>query len=170
MTPIHFGTKRRFWLSRAVGGLFMAGVAAMMAREGNGTAVGRVGIIGVIFFGAATVVGIVQGARRGPRLTIDTDGIHDRTLGVGVIEWADITRAEPYGVARQPFVGLQLRDPSKYLARATGLKRFLARLNRSSGLSPFSVNLVGLDAEPWYVVKLIMTRCPPNQGPERGAG
>jgi hypothetical protein len=77
-------------------------------------------------------------------------------------------RAEPYGVARQPFVALQLRDPSKYLARATGLERFLARLDRRSGLSPFSVNLVGLDAEPWFVVKLIMTRCPPNQGLERG--
>ena len=168
MAPLHFGTKRRFWLSRAAGGLLMAAVSATMARTGAGTVVGWVGIVGVIFFGAATVVGIVQGARRGPRLTIDTDGIHDRTLGVGVIEWSDITSAEPYGVARQPFVALQLRDPSKYLARATGLKRFLARLNRRSGLSPFSVNLVGLDAGPWFVVKLIMTRCPPMQGPERG--
>src|SRR5689334_5031924 len=108
MTPIHFGTKRRFWLSRAVGGLLMAAVSAVMAREGAGTVVGWVGIAGVIFFGAATVVGIVQGTRRGPRLTIDEQGIHDRTLGVGVIEWSDITNAEPYGVARQPFLALQL--------------------------------------------------------------
>jgi len=135
----------------------------MMARSGWGTVVGWVGIVGVIFFGAATVVGIVQGARRGPRLTLDAHGVHDRTLGVGVIEWSDITNAEPYGVARQPFVALHVRDASKYLARASGLKRFLARLNRRSGLTPFSVNLVGLDADPWHVAQLIMSRCMPNQ-------
>ena len=163
MTSIHFGTKRSFWLSRAVGGVFMASASAMMARAGNGTAVGWIGIVGVIFFGVATVVGIVQGSRRGPRLTIDAHGIHDRTLGVGVIEWPDIINAEPYGVARQPFVALHLRDPSKYLARASGFKRFLARLNRGGGLSPFSVNLVGLDADPWYVAQLIVSRSVPNQ-------
>jgi hypothetical protein len=157
MTPLHFGTKRGFWLSRAAGGLFMAAAAAMMARAGAGTTVGWIGIVGVIFFGAGTVVGLVQGVRRGPRLTLDSNGVHDRTLGVGVIEWSDITNAEPYGVARQPFVALHLRDSSKYLARASTFKRFLARLNRRSGLSPFSVNLVGLDADPWYVAQLIVS-------------
>jgi len=47
MTPLHFGTKRSFWLSRAVGGLFMAAASAMMARAGTGTAVGWIGIVGV---------------------------------------------------------------------------------------------------------------------------
>src|SRR4029079_3362384 len=99
MTPVHFGTKRSFWLKRAVGGLFMAALSVMMARSGSGTAVGWMGIAGAIFFGAAAVVGIIQGARRGPRLPLDAQGIHDRTLGVGVIDWSDITNAEPYGVA-----------------------------------------------------------------------
>ena len=159
MNPLHFGTKQSFWLSRSFGGLAMAAASAMMARAGAGSAVGWVGIVGVIFFGIGAVVGIYQGTRRGPRLTIDADGIHDRTLGVGVIAWSDIVNAEPYGVARQPFVALLLRDPSKYLVRASPLKRFLARLNRGSGLSPFSVNLVGLDADPVQVAELIMSRC-----------
>ena len=159
MIPLHFGTKSSFWLSRAVGGLAMAAVSVMMARAGAGSAVGWVGIVGVIFFGAGAVVGIFQGTRRGPRLTIDEQGIHDRTLGVGVIAWSDIANAEPYGVARQPFVALHLREPSKYLERASPLKRFLARLNRGSGLTPFSVNLVGLDADPAQVAELIMSRC-----------
>lgn len=162
MTPLHFGTKRSFWLSRAIGGLGMAAVSAMMARSGAGSMTGWIGIAGVIFFGAAAVVGIFQGARRGPRLTLDAHGVHDRTLGVGVIAWSDIADAEPFGVARQPFVALHLREPSKYLARASRFKRFLARLNRRSGLSPFSVNLVGLDADPSQVAELIMSRCMSN--------
>src|SRR6476660_6359154 len=104
MTPLHFGTKRRFWLTRALGGLGMAMVAAMMARAGAGSLTGWVGIAGVIFFGVGAIVGVVQGTRRGPRLTLDAHGVHDRTLGVGVIAWSDIMNAEPYGVARQPFV------------------------------------------------------------------
>jgi hypothetical protein len=44
----------------------------------------------------------------------------------------------------------------------------LARLNRGSGLSPFSVNLVGLDADPMQVAELIMSRCMANR--PAGAG
>ena len=159
MNPIHFGVKRSFWLVRALGGLAMATAGGAMAMAGKGSPVGWMGIIGVLFFGAAVVVGLIEGTRRGPRLTLDAEGVHDRTLRVGVIAWTDIASAEPYGVAGKPFVGLHVREPAKYLARAPRLARFLARLHAKSGLPPFSVNLVGLDADPVQVADLIMGAC-----------
>jgi hypothetical protein len=175
MTPVHFDTKRSFWLLRGFGSLGMAAAAAVMATRGLGTAVGWFGLLGVTFFGVGAVVGLLEGMRRGPRLTLDAQGVNDRTLGVGVIAWSDIAGTSPYAVAKKPFVGLHLREPAKYVARASLLKRMLARLNAGSGMPPFSVNLVGLDADPGQVVNLIacMQRkagVTAQSGPEAEAG
>lgn len=164
MTALHYGTKRSFWLYRAFGGAVMAsGGVAMLRQGGLGTPLGWFGLAAVLFFGAATVVGLVQGTRRGPRLTLDAQGVHDRSLGVGVIAWEDIRSAVPYGVARQPFIALHLRDTDKYLARASLVKRLLARLNAGSGLPPFSVNLAGVDADPMEVAEMIAEECIPYE-------
>lgn len=158
MNTIHFGTDRRFWLSRGLGAILMAAIGgAMIVAEGWRSTAGVLGIVGVLFFGIAAVVGLWQGARRGPRLTLDEEGVQDRTLKVGVIAWADIVGVEPYAVADQPFVGLRLRDPSKYLERTSGMWRILAWLNSGSGF-PLSLNLVGLDADPSRVLNLILAR------------
>ena len=118
MKPLHFGIKRSFWLLRAFGAILFAAVCVYALRTSAGTAAWWLGVIGLIFFGTGAIVGLVQGLRPGPRLTIDDDGIHDRSLGVGVIAWSDITRAEPYGIAGNPFIGIDVRDREKYLARS----------------------------------------------------
>ena len=164
MTALHFNTRRTFWLSRAFGGAVMASAGVAMLRAGGlGTAVGWIGLAAIVFFGVGTVVGLVQGLRRGPRLTLDARGVHDRSLGVGVIAWEDIRGVAPYRVARQPFVALYLHEPAKYLARASLVKRLLARLNAGSGLPPFSVNLAGVDADPMQVAELIAAECIPYE-------
>ena len=167
MNTIHFGTNRRFWLWRGLGAIPMAALGgAMFVTEGWRSAAGWFGIVGVLFFGIAAVVGLWQGTRRGPRLTLNDEGVLDRTLKVGVIAWSDIVGVEPYGVAGQPFVGLRLRDPSKYLERTSGMGRLLAWLNSGSGF-PLSLNLVGLDADPSRVLDLIIAGCiRPASSPE----
>lgn len=167
MTTTHFSINRRFWLLRALGAIPMAALAcAMFVSAGLQSPVGWFGVVGVLFFGIAAVVGLWQGTRRGPRLTLDDEGVYDRTLKVGVIAWSDIVGVEPYEVAGQPFVGLHLCEPSKYLKRASGMGQILARLNAGSGF-PLSVNLVGLNADPLQVVDLInagRVRHAPPQG------
>ena len=167
MTPIHYHTKRSFWLIRAAGAAVFAAVCALWGRAGLGSVAGWVGLIGLVFFGLGAIVGLVQGLRRGPRLTLDDQGVHDRTLGVGLIAWSDIVRAEPYGVARQPFVGLHLRDPDKYLARASHSRKLLARLNAGAGF-PLSINLAGLDADPGEVAEMIMSKSAAAGSPAAG--
>jgi hypothetical protein len=178
MNPVHYPTKRSFWFLRAAGAIaFAAFCATIILRREPGSGGWWLGLGGLTFFGFGAIVGIVQGARRGPRLTLDEQGVHDRTLGVGVIAWSDIVSAQPYGVAKQPFIGLELRDPAKYLARASTFKRLLARLNGGGGMPALSVNLAGLDADPMEVAELIMSRCmdndlppglPPQAAPRRG--
>src|SRR3954471_9401126 len=158
MNPIHFATNRRFWLVRALGAVVMTAAAVAMARAGLGTAVGWTGIIGVVFFGVGAVICLIQGMRVGPRLTLDAEGVHDRALGVGVIAWSDITSTAPYWVAKMPFIGLHLREPAKYVARASAFKRMLARINSGSGMPAFSLNLPGVDADPTYVAELVTRR------------
>ena len=166
MKPVHIETKRSFWLLRGVGSVVLAAVSiVLLLRAVPGTLVWWVSVVAAIFFVMGAIVGIAQGMRRGPRITLDATGVHDRTLGVGVIPWSDIARVEPYGVAQQGFVGLHLHDAAPYLARASMLKRMLARLNRGSGFPPFSVNLAGVDAEPGWVASMIIGMHEDNQRP-----
>ena len=108
------------------------------------------GGIVTLFFGAGTLVFIRQMLWRGPRLTIDDEGLHDRTLGVGVIRWDDVQDAWPAEMNGQPFVALVLRDPDVYLDRLGPVRRTLTRANRFVGFPPLSLNLSALkdaDAE-----------------------
>ena len=163
MTPVHFGTKRRFWLLRGFGGILLAAASMAFLRANPGSVAGWVGLVGVILFGIGGVIGLVQGTRRGPRLTIDDQGVNDRTLGVGVIPWDDIAGVSVYGLAQEPRLALNLRNPAKYVARASGVIGVLARRHLASGFPPFSINLAGLDADPDRVIELIESRA-------RGAG
>ena len=156
MNPVHVNTKRSFWLLRAAGSAVIGAVAIFSLRAGLGSFVGWFSLLCLAFGGIGTAVGLIHGLRRGPRITLDTTGVHDRTLGVGVIPWSDIARVEPYGVAQQGFVGLHLHDAAPYLARASVVKRLLARLNAGSGFPAFSVNLAGVDADPQQVAKTIV--------------
>jgi hypothetical protein len=158
MNTIHFSINRRFWLWRALAAIPMAAIScAMFVSGGLRSTTGWFGIAGVLFFGIGAVVGLWQGRRRGPRLTFDEQGVYDRSLKVGVIAWSDIVGITPYGVAGQPFVGLHLRDPSKYLKRASRMGRLLAWVNSGTGF-PLSLNLAGLNADPLQVVDLILAR------------
>lgn len=149
-------TKRSFWLLRGAGSVVIAVVGIYSLRPGLGSFAGWFALICVAFGAIGAIVGLGHGLRRGPRITLDATGVHDRTLGVGVIPWSDIARVEPYGVAQQGFVGLHLHDAAPYLARASVVKRLLARLNAGSGFPPFSVNLAGVDADPHDVARTIV--------------
>lgn len=105
-----------------------------------------VGGLAVLFFGGCAAVFLRQMVRGGPRLTIDGEGLHDRTLGVGVIRWEDVVDARPAEMAGQSFIALTLRDPDAYLARLGVVRRVLARANRSVGFPSLSLNLSGLRA------------------------
>ena len=152
-----FGVKRSFWLWRGAGSfVFVAISTLMLSRTGTPGQPGAwLGIAGLLFFGTALVVCLIQGFRRGPRLTLDAVGVHDRTLGVGVIAWSDIRQAGLYWIANQPFISLRLQDAAKYVERASGIRRLLIHLNGGTRAPQLQLNLAGLDADPTQVLELM---------------
>ena len=96
---------------------------------------------------------------RRPRITIDENGIVDRTLRYGLIEWKDIEgayllRKPVFGLAAA-FICLQLRDTKKYTDRLPPWVRRRVARNTRAGATPVSLNLIGLDAEPEEILSAI---------------
>lgn len=132
-------------------GLVLAGVAFVvggvwMIQAGNLKAQ-IAGWVGVPFFGLATAVGLKQMLNTSPRIVIDHHGVFDRTLGIGIVEWRDLTGVRVGEIRGQHFVCLELRNADAYLDRLPGWRRRLAQVNVDLGFTPFSLNLSGTGAD-----------------------
>lgn len=89
----------------------------------------------VPIFGSSALFALSRLFSNKPAITIDNAGITDNAsaLSVGFIPWSDITGVRIGTVKRQKFLGLLLRNPEKYLAKASLLKRLLMKSNLSWG-------------------------------------
>jgi hypothetical protein len=115
---------------------------------------GRTGLAVLGWFGLAfSLAGLVASVRgafdRRPRVTLTAEGLEVRQLGVGLIPWRDLLEVRLVRIQKQPFLELDLRDPEAYLARMSGPRRALVRVNALVGCGTFFVNPAGLtmDAE-----------------------
>ena len=111
--------------------------------------------LNIVFFGAGAIVFAMQVVDRRPRIVIDDQGILDRTLKVGRIEWEDIRAVFLKRSQGQPFLCLELVDPSKYTQRLSPLLRRMVQLNRKLGFTDLSLNLGGTNVDPDYVEDLL---------------
>ncbi len=113
------------------------------------------GCVVVAFFGPGALLLAWQVIDLRPRLIIDSDGVIDRTLGVGRIDWSDIKSAHLQSVGEADFISLILHDPDKYLNRMSWLKRKLARANSAMGFNDVNLNLAGITIPPEEVLQLV---------------
>jgi hypothetical protein len=120
-----------------------------------------IGWANVIFFGAAVPLFLRQLLDRRPRLVIDGEGVLDRTLGVGVIPWSEITGAD---FAGSDFIRLSLRDPARCTARLGRVGRGLVAANRAAGFGELNLNLQGLAVRREDVLQSILARCARSGG------
>ena len=129
MKPIVIAQSRVKWIVFLVVALSFVAAGALLLAIGESPlkAWGT-----IVFFGGCALVFAWQIIDNRPRIIINNDGIVDRTLKVGVIEWSDIRAAWLYRKSGIPFVGLDLRDPAKYVARLSPLMQRMAALNESS--------------------------------------
>jgi hypothetical protein len=111
-----------------------------------------IGWLSLGLFGFALVVLVRAMMDSRPRLVIDEHGVFDRTLGVGVIPWAQIEDA--YIAAS--FICLELRDPESFLQKLRPLKRRLARANRWFGRTELNLNLTGVAADPVEILEVVL--------------
>ncbi|GAB2451447.1 hypothetical protein GCM10011375_36920 [Hymenobacter qilianensis] len=115
-----------------------------------------IGLVSIIFFGACAAVGTWQFFDTRPRLQITDQGILDRTLGVGLIPWADIMGAYVRSINQNNFICLHLYNEQEYISRLSPLKRKLASANEALGFTCLSVNLSGVNLNPEQLLEYIL--------------
>jgi hypothetical protein len=154
MQPIVIGQSRTKWIVLLVGALcFVAGGILFALID---TGVGRIlAWTNVLFFGGCALVFAQQLADRRPRIEISDQGIKDRTLKVGVIDWPDICSVKLRRSLGNAFIGLELRNPAKYTARLSPLLQRMVALNAKLGMPPLSLNLSGTAVSPEQIEELL---------------
>lgn len=101
-----------------------------------------VGIAGVVFFGLCLVFIARKLFDNKPGLIIDLNGITDNSnaIGIGLIEWKDITAIKTTQIVSTQFLTIHINKPEKYIERAKSLllkKVMLANLKMYG--SPISI-------------------------------
>ena len=107
---------------------------------------------GKIVAAGAVLLGVIGGSRvfrlshrTQPRLILSSDGLYDRQLGTPVIRWQSILAAKTVLFFGSPILMLLLKYESERVRSCSFPRRFGMFSNRLFGLSPFTVNLRGLD-------------------------
>lgn len=124
-----------------------------------------VGAVCILFFGIGLFVFSKQIFDRQPRVIINDEGIYDRTLKVGVIEWRDIKDAYLRSVSGSEFVSLVLTDNNKYLNRTTKTSARIASYNKALGFETININLSGVDISGRKVLEIINKELVKSGGP-----
>lgn len=114
-----------------------------------------IGIISILFFGLGLIMFPKQILDRKPRIIINDEGIYDRTLKVGIIEWRDINDAYLQSISGSEFISLVLTDNNKYLQRTTKTFAKIASYNEILGFETLNVNLSGVNKSGKEVLKII---------------
>jgi hypothetical protein len=161
---IYHNSRRRYALLTVGSLVFVVMGAWMIVSTGKWP----MGLLAMAFFGMGAVVGARQFFDTRPRLQLTDAGILDRTLGVGLIPWADITGAYVRSINHENFICLLLRDEQAYLSRLPVLKRRLAAANAALGFTPVSVNLSGVDLDADQLLEYILKQSAVAQLPDPG--
>jgi hypothetical protein len=152
MQPILIHSARVTWLGYLFSTLVSASIGAALITTNVSSLWGWACIVVSC---AGTVATVRQRLDRRPRITIDDNGIVDRRLRYGLIEWDDIQGAYLRRDQVSTFVCLQLRNSKKYTDRLPPMVQRLVGLNAVMGETPVSMDVTGTDTKPEEIVDLI---------------
>jgi hypothetical protein len=111
--------------------LFFAFIGWAASRSDNGGVAG-IGWTVLVLFGAAALVVLARALRPGPTLTIDAEGITDRTTlaPTGLVRWDEITVVRKREIGRgrgsERMLEVVLNDPAAFYRRSRSWSRQLA--------------------------------------------
>jgi hypothetical protein len=87
-----------------------------------------------------------------PRIKVSREGLFDRTLRIGTVEWPDLLEIVPWAqsinahgrTVEVSYFALKLRDSSKYIQRLSRIDRQLLKLAKLKAPEPFNICLLGI--------------------------
>lgn len=86
-------------------------------------------------------------------LIMNEQGINDRRLGVGVIDWFDIEEVQIEHRYQSQFICMRLRDPEKYIARLSGDKLIKMRDNQKLGFNMLNIDVSAFEVDPLQLME-----------------
>ena len=107
----------------------------------------------------AMVVQLIRGQSTEPVIVLDEQGVFDRRLKVGVIDWDDIRRIKSYSLSGALYISLELHNASKYTARRPFWLGAISQVYRFFGKSTISISTNGLDVHHETLVRLLHEGC-----------
>jgi hypothetical protein len=100
-----------------------------------------IGILGILFCGAAGIYGIKKMFDNNVGLMIDDNGIIDNTnaTSIGLIRWANITEIKTEQVMSTKFLLIYTNNPNEILEKVKGMKRKLLEGTMKMYGTPLSI-------------------------------
>ena len=125
-----------------------------------------VGVFAILFFGLTGVLGFRKLFDNSNGLVIDNTGITDNSssLGIGLIEWEDITDILTKRVMTTKFLLVHVNNPEKYLSRAENkAKAKLMRANMKMTGTPIQISSNALKYNFKKLEELVQTEYERNK-------
>ncbi len=107
-----------------------------------------IGIIGIIFFGIASIFLFIKLFDSKPGLIISKEGIIDNTnsSSTGLIRWIDIINIKQEKVMSTRFLLIEVKNPEEYIEKSNKLKSFSLKQNMNTYGTPLTLTSVGLQS------------------------
>jgi len=125
-----------------------------------------IGVIDILFFGAAGFYGIKKMFDKKVGLIIDSNGITDNSneSSIGLIEWNDITEIRTKQVVSTKFLLIDIVNPEKYIGKAKNrIQARLMKANMNIYETPLSITSNTLKYDFGELEKLIQTEYKKNK-------
>ena len=121
--------------------MFSLDDAEIAAQRRKPFLVHGVGLLSILFFGGAGVLGIKNALMKRPALIFNSSGIQYNAAGfpTEVIPWSDIAGSALHEIRRQKMLVIRFKDPEKYIERGGALRRSLNAANYKICGSPVSI-------------------------------
>ncbi len=115
------------------------------------------GILGLTFFGIATVYVFVRFFDKRPALIIDNRGITDYSslISAGFIPWENVANFGITRVYKQAIVTIMLRDPKAFLATQKPIKKAIMSINMKWYRSPVQLSANTLSVNANEILRLL---------------
>lgn len=100
------------------------------------------GLAAIVFFGICGLYALKKLFDGKPGLVFNSSGIVDNasSASAGFIPWSEVVGAEIVEIQKQKMLIIKVRDPQKYIARGSVLRRTLNKANYKMVGSPISIS------------------------------
>lgn len=113
------------------------------------------GGLGLSVFGVALVIQVSKFFYSGSQVIVNSAGIEDRRLKIGLIRWGEISAVSLERTKYAEWLNVNLASPEKYRSRLPRFESFLRRANGQRGKNDFRIRFKELDKSADEVFQFI---------------